>query len=114
VRLGGDQHESGILVNSARGDQNALGPDLAIAALTPEGHALGDQPPAKSLSAAGRVDQQQPQFSDVVGMPDEKYRADLGTVDFPQATMIRLRSRVREERPSWRSSLASERRASGA
>src|SRR5437868_15502109 len=31
-----------------------------------------------------------------------------------QATMIRLRSRVREERPSWRSSLASERRASGA
>ena len=32
---------------------------------------------------------------------------------FPQATiMIRLRNMVREERPSWRSSLASDRRAS--
>ena len=31
-----------------------------------------------------------------------------------QATMIRLRSNVREERPSCRSSLASERRAFGA
>jgi len=55
--------------------------DLAIAALPPEGHAFGDQPLAKSLSASAGFDQQQPQFSDVVGMPDEKYRADLGTID---------------------------------
>ena len=47
VRLGGHQHESGVLIDPARGDQDALGPqrDLAIAACAREGDAFGDQPP---------------------------------------------------------------------
>ena len=58
VRLGGDQDESGILVDLAGGDQDALGPqrDFAIAAGLREGDGFGDQPPAESLSAPGRID----------------------------------------------------------
>src|ERR1700733_6908506 len=83
MRLGGHQHESGVLINFSRSDQNALGPqrDLAIAAGLGEGDAFGDQPLAQSLSAPGRVDQQQPQFGDIVAVPDQKYRADLNAID---------------------------------
>src|SRR3981081_3659119 len=83
VRLGGHQHETGILINLARGEQNALGPqrDLAIAAGLRKRDAFADQPFAQSLSASGRIDQQQTQFGDIVGMPDQKYRADLDAVD---------------------------------
>src|SRR6202040_3810465 len=83
VRLAGHEFKSGVLVDPARGDQDALGPqrDLAIAAGPREGDAFGHQPPAETLSTSGRIDQQQPQFCDVIGMPDQKYRADRGAVD---------------------------------
>jgi hypothetical protein len=49
---------------------------------------------------------------------DQRSRISLRSIQATHfsnhATMIRLRNCVREERPSWRSSLASERRASGA
>ena len=82
VRLAVDQGEAGVPIDFARGDQDALGPqrDFAIAALPRKGEAFGDQPSAESLSAPGRIDQQQPQFGDIVGVPDQKYRADLGDV----------------------------------
>ena len=47
------------------------------------------------------------------GMTAEVQATDLRW-KMPQATTIRLRNMVRDERPSRRSSLASERRASGA
>ncbi len=83
VRLGGDQLESGVLVDPAGGDQNALGPqrDPAIAAGLRKRDAFGDQPLAQPLSAPGRIDQQQPQLGDVVGVAHQKYRADLRAID---------------------------------
>ena len=83
VRLGGDELEPGLLIDLACGDQDALGPqrDPAIAAGFRERDAFGDQPMAQSLSASGRVDQQQPQLGDIVGVPDQKDRADLRSLD---------------------------------
>src|ERR1700690_1137805 len=84
VRLAGDKHESGLLINLAPGDQNALGPqrDRAIAAGPRKGDALSDQPFAQSMSAPGRVDQQQSQFGDLVAVSHEKYRADRDAIEF--------------------------------
>src|SRR5450631_1546622 len=83
VRLGGDLDETGILVDLAGGDQDALGPqrDFAIAAGLRESDAFGDQPFAQSTAATGRIDQQQPQLGDIVGVLDEKYRADRGAIE---------------------------------
>src|SRR6478735_12499516 len=51
------------------------------AALPRERDTLGDEPLAQSLSASGRIDQQQSQLCDFVGMAHEKDGADGRTVD---------------------------------
>src|ERR1700681_3522885 len=83
VRLGGHQNETGILIDLTGGDQDALGPqrDFAVTASLRERDAFSDQPCAQSLAATGRIDQEQPQFGDIVGLLDEKYRADLGAIE---------------------------------
>ena len=97
VRLGRHQHEAGVLIDLAGGDQNALGPqrDLAIAAGLRERDAFADQPLAEPLSAPGRIDQQQAQLGDVVAVPDQKYRADLDAVDVRRSSSARARRRTR-------------------
>src|SRR5438309_5865454 len=83
VRLGGDQHESGILIDRARRHENALGPqrDLAVTASPRKRDAFTDQPSAQSLSASGGIDQQQSQLGDLVAVSDQKYRSDLNPID---------------------------------
>src|SRR6478735_8191077 len=78
-----DQFEPGLLIDFAGGDQHALGPqrDPAIAAGLRERDAFADQPPAQSLSAPGRVDQQQAQLRYGIRMAHQKYRADLCSLD---------------------------------
>jgi len=51
---------------------------------------------------------------DCLWIPGLRQEAHPGMTALVYATMIRLRSSVREERPSCRNSFASERRASGA
>src|ERR1700724_3404395 len=68
-----DLHESGVLIDLARGEQDALGPqrDFAIAAGPRKRDAFPDQPPPQTQSAPGRIDQQQPQFGNLVAVPDQ-------------------------------------------
>ena len=81
--VGRDMDESRVLINAARRKQYALCPkrDLAIATASGEGDALIDQPFAESVTARRRVDQQQTDFCDLIGLLHQKDRADLFAVD---------------------------------
>src|SRR2546430_13203567 len=99
VRLGGDQLESGFLIDFAGGDRDARGPerDPPIAAGFGERDAFGDQPMAQPLATPGRVDQQQAQLRYVIGVPHQKYGADLRSIDVcDPATFPRCIERAKE------------------
>src|SRR4051812_18297568 len=83
VGLFSDQYEAGVLIDLAGGEQDALGPerDLAIAAGAREGDAFGDEALAEAVSASSGVDDEQPDFRDVVAMPHQEHRADRLAVD---------------------------------
>ena len=90
MRFFADALKSGALINFARGDQDALGPqrDLAVAALARKADAFAHQSLAKPLAAPARIDQQQPQFCNLVGLPDQKHRADRLAVDLGDPAMF--------------------------
>src|SRR5438105_11370688 len=78
MRLGSDTAKTRRLVDVPRGDQDALGPqrDFPVAVLPGESEGFADQPRADAEPTRRRFDQQQPQFGDVLALPDEEHRAD--------------------------------------
>ena len=78
MRLARDQREAGVLIDLARGDQDALGPqrDPLVALLARGADALLDQRAPDAKAARVLLHQQQPQLGDVVGGLHQEDRAD--------------------------------------
>jgi hypothetical protein len=68
VPLLGDATETGALIDAARGDQDALGPqrDRCVTALAREADALLGQCAADAESARLFLQEKQPQFGDLI------------------------------------------------
>src|SRR5215208_1171835 len=78
VRLGAHQAEAGLLVDVAGGGEDAVGPegDPPVAGGAGEGDALVHQAAAEPQAARRRLHEQEAQLRHLVGLPDEKDRAD--------------------------------------
>src|SRR5690606_688040 len=78
VTFAGRPLETGLLVETARGLELALGPqrDLAVAAAAGKPDTLVDEPRTNALAARRGLDQQQAQLGNGVGFPDQENRTD--------------------------------------
>src|SRR5258705_10236238 len=88
-----DAAKSGALINSARSDKDALGPerDRCITGLSCEMDALlGERAPDAKPSRLF-LQQQQAQFRDLVGRLDQKHRADRLAADLRDPAVLARR-----------------------
>src|SRR6266852_9587144 len=85
-----DEAKSGALINSARGDQDALGPerDRCIAGLSCEMDALLGEGAPDAKSSRLFLHQQQPQFRGLVRRLDQKHRADRLAADLGDPAVL--------------------------
>src|SRR2546430_17039878 len=80
-----DTAKSGALINSARGEQDALGPerDRCIAGLSCEMDALLGERAADAKPSRLFLHQQQAQFRNLVRRLDQKHQADRLAAELP-------------------------------
>src|SRR3954463_148875 len=99
VRLRCDEPEAGTLVDAARRDQNALRPQShgRVARGLAEAQALLDQPPAEPAPARLRIENEQAQLGDLVGLAHRKHRADALAVKFGDPAALALCVEILDE-----------------
>src|SRR5262249_40406439 len=88
--LFGDAAEADLLVDAARSDQDALGPQrhLAIAFFACGVDALLDQRAADAEATRLLLDQQEPQLGDFVAALDQEDRADRLSAGFRDPAVL--------------------------
>src|SRR5260370_42456823 len=86
-----DAAKSGALINSARGEEDALGPerDRCIAGLPCEMDALLGEGAPDAKSSRFFLHQQQAQFRGLVRRLDQKHRADRLAAERPDSAGVR-------------------------
>src|SRR6516164_10201806 len=98
----GDLPEARALIDAARGEQNALGPQrhLAVAPLARAADALLDQGAADAEPARLLLEAEQPQLCDPIAAIDEEDRADPLAIDLRDPAMLARGIEVLDELPA--------------
>src|SRR5215468_1938716 len=99
VRLAGDELEAGALVDAARSDQYAGGPQrhLVVAGVAGKAYGLVDQPRADANPARLALHQQQPQPCHLVAVLDDEHRADVFAVALGDPAALALGIEIAHE-----------------